>query len=317
MPNANRFGSSRAGSDPAPASALPSSLTVLVSEGWDDYALVDSGQGEKLERYGAVTVVRPEPQAMWARRRPDSTWAAADAVFTGAQDDDGPGRWRTEKPVPETWNMAYGPARFKGQLTNFRHLGVFPEQRAHWDWMTGRVTTSGIAGFKVLNLFGYTGVASLVLAAAGAAVTHVDASKKAIGWARENQALSGLEDRPIRWICEDAAKFVAREVRRGSSYDGILLDPPKFGRGPKGETWEMFQSLPPLLTDLRQLVSERAGFVVLTAYAIRASALAAHGLMAETFGDLGGEIESGDLALLEEGGGRLLPTSLFSRWSRP
>ncbi|MDQ0317647.1 class I SAM-dependent methyltransferase [Amorphus orientalis] len=301
----------------APSAAQPpSSLTVLVSPPWRDYALLDSGHGRKLERYGRVTVVRPEPQAMWAPRRPESEWEAADAIFTGDQDDDGPGRWRTTRKVPETWEMSYGAARFRSRLTNFRHLGVFPEQRAHWDWMADRVKSSGRSEFKVLNLFGYTGVASLVLAAAGAAVTHVDASKKAIGWARESQELSGLEDRPIRWICEDATKFVAREVRRGSTYDGILLDPPKFGRGPKGETWEMFQSLPPLLADLRQLVGPEAGFVVLTAYAIRASALAAHGLMAETFAGLGGAVESGDLALAEEGTGRLLPTSLFSRWVR-
>ncbi|WP_367198822.1 class I SAM-dependent methyltransferase [Amorphus sp. 3PC139-8] len=292
-------------------------MTVLVADGWKDYQLLDSGAGEKLERYGSVTVVRPEPQAMWSRRLPESAWQAADAVFTGTQDDEGPGRWRTTRTVPETWPMAYGPARFHGRLTNFRHLGVFPEQRAHWDWMVEQVRASGRSDFKVLNLFGYTGVASLVLAAAGAAVTHIDASKKAVGWARDNQSLSGLDDRPIRWICEDATKFVAREVRRGSTYDGILLDPPKFGRGPKGETWDMFESLPPLLSDLRQLVSEKAGFVVLTAYAIRASALAAHGLMAETFEGLGGTIESGDLAIREEGGGRLLPTSMFSRWVRP
>jgi len=300
----------------ASPSAVPAGLSVLVSEGWADYALLDSGGGEKLERYGRFTVVRPEPQAMWAKRLDASVWEAADAVFTGAQDDEGPGRWRTTRAVPETWKMRYDAATFHGRLTNFRHLGVFPEQRAHWDWMAERVKASGRSDFKVLNLFGYTGVASLVLAAADAAVTHVDASKKAIGWARDNQALSGLEDRPIRWICEDAAKFVAREARRGNVYDGILLDPPKFGRGPKGETWQVFESLPPLLDDLRKIVSDQAGFVVLTAYAIRASALAAHGLMAQTFNGLGGEIESGDLAILQEGGGRLLPTSLFSRWSR-
>lgn len=295
---------------------VPSGLTALVSDGWADYALLDCGEGLKLERYGRITVVRPEPQAMWRRHLPETVWDKADAVFTGSEDDDGPGRWRTSRAVPETWKMSYEAATFHGRLTNFRHLGVFPEQRAHWDWMADRVKASGKRDFKVLNLFGYTGVASLLLAAAGAAVTHVDASKKAIGWARDNQALSRLDDRPIRWICEDAAKFVARETRRGSVYDGILLDPPKFGRGPKGETWQVFESLPPLLSDLRKIVSDDAGFVVLTAYAIRASALAAHGLMAETFGDLGGALESGDLAIREDGGRLLLPTSLFSRWSR-
>lgn len=289
-------------------------LKLLTASSWEDYALLDSGGGRKLERYGAVTVIRPEPQAMWRPALPEERWDA-DAVFTGADEEEGPGRWRLVRDVPEAWPLRYRALTLECRLTAFRHLGIFPEQRAHWDWMIARAEAAP-EPLSVLNLFGYTGAASLLLAAAGASVTHVDASKKAIAWARDNQARSGLNDRPVRWICDDAAKFVAREVRRGRQYDAILLDPPKFGRGPKNEVWNILDDLPPLMADLARLLSPRAGFVVLTAYALRASALAMHNLTAEAFAGHRGSVESGELALTEEASGRLLPTSLFARWSR-
>jgi 23S rRNA (cytosine1962-C5)-methyltransferase len=290
---------------------------MLETRGWDDYALVDFGHGRKLERYGAITVDRPEPQAMGAPRLPRKRWEAADAVFTGNDEDDGPGRWRLNRDLPETWPMAFGDVRFLGRFMSFRHVGVFPEQAAHWQWMAGRVAARKAAGrpMRILNLFGYTGLASLVPAAAGAEVTHIDASKKAIGWARENQALSGLDDLPIRWICEDATKFVAREVKRGNVYDGILLDPPKYGRGPKGEIWDLYQSLPEMLPMIEKILSPQANFLVLTAYAIRASFLALHEVMADTLATRGGRLESGELVLRDESGSRALSTSLYSRWS--
>lgn len=287
---------------------------MLTTAGWADFELIDMGAGEKLERYGDLTIVRPEPQAMGSRRLSDDRWNAADAVFSGEVDEEGPGRWRYRRSLPDTWTMRYGTIRFLGRFTSFRHVGVFPEQAAHWAWMADTIKAAK-RPVKLLNLFGYTGIASLVAAAAGAQVTHVDASKKAIGWARENQALSGLEDKPIRWICDDAGKFTAREGRRGNRYDGIILDPPKYGRGPKGEVWQLFDDLPEMLRLCRAVLAPDALFLVLTAYSIRASFLAGHELLVEILGDRGGVIESGELALIERTGGRALSTSMFSRWS--
>ena len=303
----------RSHTTPRPALALRVPV-MLETDGWEDYRLLDSGNGRKLERYGSHRVVRPEPQALWAPRREDANWASADAVFTAGKDEDAGGRWRFRRPLPDTWKMDYDGIAFLGRFTAFRHVGVFPEQATHWSWMLGLIEGAPRPP-SVLNLFGYTGIASLIAARAGASVVHVDASKKSIAWARENQALSGLEAAPIRWIVDDAMKFVAREERRGVRYDAIILDPPKFGRGPKNETWDLFTDLPEMMRTCRRLLSDRPLFLILTAYSIRASFMAIHELAAECLSDLGGTLESGELLLREEGGGRLLSTSLFSRWS--
>ena len=294
---------------------------ILVTEPDADHALIDSGAGLKLERYGPVTAVRPEAQAVWPPRLSESEWSRATATFTGATDTDDDsetkGRWAFGGDDPgEVWPMRHDGVDYWGRFTAFRHVGVFPEQAAHWRWMRRAIEVrNGEAPVRVLNLFGYTGVASLVAAQAGAEVVHVDASRKAIGWARENAELAGLAERPVRWICEDAMRFVAREGRRGNRYDIVLADPPKFGRGPNGEVWELFEHLPALLSGCRAILSDRAIGLVLTAYAVRASFYALHGLMGETMRGMGGTVESGELLLREEGpDARLLPTSLFSRW---
>ena len=288
---------------------------MLETTGWSDYALLDSGHGRKLERYGKYRIVRPEEQAIWTPRLPAAEWDSADATFVGIGDEEADGRWRYRKPVPETWPLAYDGIRFLGRFTAFRHVGVFPEQVAHWDWMRDRIAKARRPA-KVLNLFGYTGLASLVAAKAGAEVVHIDASKKAIGWARENQAASGLDALPVRWICEDAVRFVEREQRRGNRYDGIVLDPPKFGRGPKGEVWDLFAGLPPLLRACVSLLADDPLFLVLTAYSIRSSFLSIHELSAECLAARGGLLESGELVIREPGAaGRGLSTSMFSRWS--
>lgn len=290
---------------------------ILETAGSDAFQLIDSGGGEKLEQYGPYRIIRPEAQALWPRALNETAWARADAVFTGDTDEDGMGRWRfPHTPLGETWPMRLMDVDFHGRFTAFRHVGVFPEQMAHWTFMRDQIRTAE-RPLKVLNLFGYTGVASLIAAAAGAAVTHVDASKKAIGWARENQALAALDDRPVRWICDDAMKFVAREERRGNVYDIILADPPKFGRGPNGETWQLFDQLPALLDICRSLLSVDARALVLTAYSIRASFYAIHELMRETMRGASGTVESGELVLREASAGRTLSTSLFSRWVAP
>jgi 23S rRNA (cytosine1962-C5)-methyltransferase len=288
---------------------------MLETSGWDDYALIDSGDGLKLERYGRYRIVRPEAQALWTPRQPPKDWDGADARFVGIGDDEADGRWRYRKPLGETWPMSCDGVPFLGRFTSFRHVGVFPEQATHWEWMKGRIGQLRRPA-KILNLFAYTGIASLIAAKAGAEVTHIDASKKAISWARENQALGGLEALPIRWICDDAMKFVERETRRGSRYDGIILDPPKFGRGPKGEVWDIFTGLKPLLAACTNLVGDGPAFLILTAYSIRASFYSIDELAAECLANHGGRLESGELILREEGGGRRLSTSLFSRWSR-
>lgn len=293
-----------------------SERTGLVLEALpnSDYALLDSGNGEKLERYGDLTIRRPEGQAIWQPVLDVAQWEKADAIFTGAIDEEGQGRWRYPKhPLAETWPLAFDRLSYLGRFTSFRHTGVFPEQAVHWDALQKVIAGAG-RPVRMLNLFGYTGLASLVAARAGAEVTHVDASKKAIGWARENQEVAGLIDKPIRWICDDAVKFCMREERRGQSYDVILLDPPAYGRGPKGETWQLFENLPHMLDLIRALQSKQPLMTVLTSYAIRASHFAIHEIMQEVFAGLDGRIESGELVLRQEHGGRSLSTSMFSRY---
>lgn len=290
---------------------------VLETSPTADYALLDSGEGQKLERYGNLTICRPEGQAIWQRSLPADDWKNADAVFTGDTDEEGQGRWHYPKQdLAETWPMAFDDLPYLGRFTSFRHTGVFPEQAAHWHALQTAIAAAN-RPVRMLNLFGYTGLASLVGARAGAEVTHVDASKKAIGWARENQELAGLQDKPIRWICDDAVKFCAREERRGKTYDVILLDPPAYGRGPKGEVWQLFDHLPYMLDLVRALQSERPLMTVLTSYAIRASHFAIHEIMQEVFAGMDGRIESGELILRQQEGGRALSTSMFSRYVSP
>jgi 23S rRNA (cytosine1962-C5)-methyltransferase len=285
---------------------------IMEGVGWANYGLVDSGNGRKLERYGPYRFIRPEPQALWSPRLAD--WEA-DGEFVPGSDEDGGGRWQFAREVPrEGWPLRWNEVRFTAQCTPFRHLGFFPDMAPVWDWM--RAPLDGREDAGTLNLFGYTGVGTLALSKFGR-VTHVDASKKSVAQARENAALSGMAERPIRWLIDDAAKFAAREVRRGNRYDGIILDPPKFGRGPDGEVWRLEEGLPPLIADCRRLLDEESRFLFLTVYAVRMSSLAIGGLLAEHFAGLPGTIEHGDIAVREEGeGGRLLPTAIFARWSR-
>ena len=293
---------------------------LMLGTGWEDYGLVDSGHGRKLERYGAYRFIRPEPQAMW-RPRLDA-WSAH-GEFVPGSDEDGGGRWvfgravpgggHFDQPVPrEGWELARGDVHFTAQCTPFRHLGFFPDMAPVWDWMDERLAGGGER--QTLNLFGYTGLGSLALSAHGP-VTHVDASKKSVAQARDNAALSGMEQRPIRWIIDDAAKFTAREVRRGKRYDGIILDPPKFGRGPEGEVWRLEEGLPGLIGNCAALLDADSRFLFLTVYPVRMSSLAIAGLLAEHLAGLPGTIEHGDLAVREDGpDGRLLPTAIFARW---
>ena len=286
---------------------------LMVGEGWDAYRLLDSGGGRKLEAYGPHSFIRPEPQAMWSPRL--SEWAA-DGEFVPGSDEDGGGRWQLSRSVPEDgWALRLDErVRFTAQCTPFRHLGFFPDMAPVWEWMGEQL--AGRGDVETLNLFGYTGVGTLALSRFGR-VTHVDASKKSVAQARENAGLSGLAEAPIRWLVDDAAKFAAREVRRGKRYGGVILDPPKFGRGPDGEVWRLQEGLPGLIADCRRLLDADSRFLFLTVYAVRMSSLALAGLLEEVFADLPGTIEHGDLAVREDRRDRLLPTAIFARWSNP
>jgi len=285
-------------------------LGVLIAEPWPDYGLMDCGHGRKLERYGPYSFIRPEPQAMWAPAL--DSWDA-DGEFIPGSDEEGGGRWQFERPVPrDGWELGWEEVRFRAQATPFRHLAFFPDMAPQWAWMRERLGAES----EALNLFGYTGVGTLAMAAAGARLVHVDASKKSVEAGKENARLSGMADRPIRWMVDDAAKFVAREVRRGRRYDGIILDPPKYGRGPTGEVWRLEEGLPGLIADCRRLLDSDSRFLVLTVYAVRMSALAIGALLSQALAELGGRVECGDMAVREEARGLLLPTAIYARWSR-
>lgn len=285
---------------------------TLIGEAWPDYGLIDCGHGRKLERYGPHRFIRPEPQALWA---PASADWQADGEFVPGSDEDGGGQWHFNTRLPrDGWTGQWEEVRFTMQPTPFRHLGFFPDMAPVWTWMRGQL--AGMDAPSAMNLFGYTGVGSLALAGAGAAVTHVDASKKSVEAARANAALSGMSDKPIRWIIDDAMKFAAREVRRGKRYDGIILDPPKYGRGPDGEVWKLEDGLPHLIGECRKLLDDQSRFLFLTVYAVRMSALAIGELVRQHFADLGGTVECGELGVREEARGLTLPTAIFARWSR-
>jgi 23S rRNA (cytosine1962-C5)-methyltransferase len=293
--------------------ALDLQAKLMIGPGWDQFGLIDSGDGRKLERYGPHRFIRPEPQAMWAPRV--AVWDA-DGEFVPGSDEDGGGRWAYASPVPrDGWPLSWRGIAFTAQCTPFRHLGFFPDMAPVWDWMGEQLADRQDA--STLNMFGYTGVGTMALSRFGP-VTHVDASKKAVAQARANAAVAGLEDRPVRWIVDDAAKFAAREVRRGKRYDGIILDPPKFGRGPEGEVWRLEENLPTLIADCARLLDADSRFLFLTVYAVRMSSLAIGGLLAEALAGLPGVVEHGELALREESeNGRILPTAIFARWSNP
>ena len=302
-------------------------FTFLEAPNWQDYALLDSGDGLKLERFGNYIFARPESQAMW-KRTLKSEWKIADATFIPTGEESG-GHWDFKKQVPQKWQMTYpslsphfpenggrkGGLSFWTMTTPGRHLGVFPEVAAHWDWASELINKAD-REINVLNLFGYTGLATLSAAAAGAKVTHVDASKKSVSWARENQALSKLTEKSIRWIVDDAVKYVQREVKRGVKYDGIILDPPKFGRGPKGEVWEVYKSLPNLLDLCRQCLSDDPLFVVTTVYAVRASAVHVAQATEDMMQGFGGKIDMGELVTREQSAGRLLSQAVYARWEK-
>mgnify|MGYP003482935215 FL=1 len=286
---------------------------LLVSDDWRDYELLDSGDMRKLERFGKVRVNRPDPQALWKPKTPVLSWKA-DATFASKDDEDDRGAWTfAGKPPADEWPIGWDALKLNARLAAFRHMGVFPEHSVHWRWAADQVKAAN-RPVKALNLFGYTGMMSLALAKAGADVVHLDASPKSIAQGRENAEMSGLAGAPIRWICDDATKFVEREIRRGSKYDAIVLDPPKFGRGPKNETWRFETDFPKLLEHTQTLMSDMPLFVIATVYAVRLSYAAVGQSLAGAMG--GGKVQCGEMAIRDAPGRDLvLPTGLFARWT--
>jgi 23S rRNA (cytosine1962-C5)-methyltransferase len=284
----------------------------LPTKGWEDYELIDSGENMKLERFGKIVVARPETQALWAITNPEA-WKDADAEF---RFEEGKGRWIIHTKAPESWQMSRGPLKFLARLMGFKHTGVFPEQEQNWIWIKDRVKAlqaSGIEKPNVLNLFGYTGVATLAAAHAGAKVTHVDSSKQSLDYAHENARATGLADDAIRWIPDDALAFAKREVRRGAKYEGIILDPPAFGRGGKGEVWKIEEDLPKLLAALKGLLSEAPdSFFLISGYAAGYSPRAFAQAVESTFGAVEGE--SGELLIQESSTERVVPAGIYTRF---
>lgn len=293
----------------------------LTSLPWDEYELLDSGDNMKLERFGAIIVARPETQALWAQLHPE-LWKGAHATFAFR---DKKGAWDRQKPVPESWKVSRGPIKFLARLTGFKHTGVFPEQEPNWAWIQDRVKdlvgpTSDVGPTRsyipsVLNLFGYTGIATLAAAHAGAFVTHVDASKQSLDWAHENARCSGIPEDAIRWILDDALAFAKREARRGVTYDGIILDPPAFGRGAKGEVWKIEEDLKPLLETLKELLSDKSGsFFLVNGYAAGYAPRSFAQAVESVFGEIDGE--AGELHIKESSSERVIPAGIYVRFVR-
>lgn len=284
----------------------------VYCDDWDEYELLDSGNRQKLERFGRYVVIREEPKAWWKPELPPSEWKQAVAAHVG----DERGAWEFRRKVASEWELRFDGLTLQARFTaTSKHVGVFPEQAAHWRWIAEQVQRDGRTNLRVLNLFGYTGVASLVAASYGAAVTHVDAAKGVVAWGRENQERSGLSDLPIRWIVDDVVKFVEREIRRERQYDAILLDPPSFGRGPNKELWKIEQRLGDLLDACRQLLSDKPAFVLMTLYSLEQSSLLLANLLREMMREHSGSLEIGELTLKPKASDTILPMSLFGRWA--
>ncbi len=290
---------------------LPNNLLLTNSPEWKDYALLDSGDGKSLERFGRYTLIRPRPQAVWPRSLP-SEWKKANATLIEEKQEYG-GKWNILNPMDKSWTINYKDLKFQLQLGSSRHVGIFPEQATHWDWMRSQIEASKTP-LRVLNLFGYTGATTVAAAASGAEVTHVDSSKHAVSWANLNVKLSGLKDKPIRWVVEDTLKFIKREARRGNTYHGIVMDPPKFGRGSSGEVWDFFKKTPELIEACKDILAPDARFIIMTAYAITASAVLTHQAVEQIVGNRG-KLESGELVTKEESAGHMISHAIYTRWS--
>ncbi len=292
-----------------------------------DYRLLDSGDGEKLERFGEKILLRPDPQALWKKRLDEKYWKKADATFLRSEAQ---AEWKYKSEKLEKWPISFSGLKFFIKPTAFKHTGIFPEQSVNWDWTRKLIEeNSDNKDINVLNLFGYTGGASLACAQVGAKVVHVDSSKAAINWAKENAEISGLSDKPIRWILEDVRLFVEREIKRGNKYDAIIMDPPAFGHGANDEIWKIEDDLIPLVDKCLLILKDKPLFFIINGYSAGYSAIAYKNILNVLVEKFGGSIEIGELAIQEDGiedntkesiqeteHSRLLPCGIFARWKR-
>jgi len=295
---------------------------------FEDFELLDSGNGYRLERWGEVILQRPDPQIIWSKSLPENEWDKAWAVFSnrglhadtarGLNAESIKGKWDIRMQMPKQWILHFKNIKLLLKLSPFKHTGVFAEQAANWEWALNKIQSAKFKMRnekpKILNLFGYTGGATMALAKAGCQVTHVDASKPAITWANENFKLNKLPPDSVRWILDDAAKFAKRELKRGTKYDGIIMDPPAYGHSPTGKTWKFNEGLPELLNDCVQLLSSSAKFLIVNGYATNSSALALNNLLEDATQEIKGTVEFGELCLKQKNS-RLLSTGIFARWS--
>ena len=289
---------------------------MFLANTWEDYEVLDTGDGEKLERWGNVILRRPDPQTIWPKADP-ALWKQAQAHYH--RSEKGGGEWEFLTRLPERWTIQHQDLRFYVRPTGFKHTGLFPEQASNWDWFGKKIKDAVSSGreIKVLTLFAYTGGATLAAASAGAKVTHVDAAKGMGSWAKENAVSSGLGDAPIRWLVDDCGKFVEREIRRGNKYDGIIMDPPSYGRGPKGEIWKIEDSIYPFIQQTEQLLSDDPLFFLINSYTTGlAPSVLTYMISTAIIPKHGGSVESGELGLPVSGNGLVLPCGASGRWSR-
>ena len=292
---------------------MENNIKTFYSDDWCDYQLLDTGEGKKLERFGKYIFVRPYEDAFWKKTLSKEEWDRADGIFFSSKEGEKKG-WRMKNKIDPRWEMSHKGIKFWAWPTPFRHLGFFPEQARHWSLIDEKIRNAG-RKIKFLNIFGYTGVASLFTLCAGADVTHIDASEQTLKTAKENQKLSGLQDMPMRIILDDAMKFIEREAKRGNKYDAIIMDPPKFGRGPKGETWKIEENLPDLLVKVRKILSNKPLFVILTSYATDSSSLSLGYALGEMMKDFNGEVEQGELCVQEKSNNRTVPLANTAVWT--
>ncbi len=286
---------------------------MWMADKWKDYEVLDTSSGEKLERWGDYILVRPDPQVIWNTRRTALEWKRKNGHYH--RSSKGGGQWEFFD-LPEQWEITYGELTFHLKPFSFKHTGLFPEQAVNWDWAGERIRSAG-RPVRVLNLFAYTGGATVACAKAGAAVTHVDASKGMVSWAKENAAASGLADAPIRYLVDDCVKFVEREIRRGNKYDGVIMDPPSYGRGPKGEIWKIEEKVYPLIQLCTSLMSEDPLFFLINSYTTGLQpAVLSYMMNLELTGRYGGVVESDEIGLPVRGGRLVLPCGASGRWQK-
>ncbi len=284
---------------------------MRFSKDWKEYELLDCSGGERLERWGDYVLIRPDPQVIWSTPKANPFWERADARYL--RSSEGGGHWEFLRRLPEEWEIGYKNLRFRISPTGFKHTGLFPEQAVNWDYAQELIRGSG-RNIRVLNLFAYTGAATLAAAEAGASVCHVDAAKGMVRWARENAALSKLEEKPVRWIVDDCAKFLEREIRRGSFYDAVILDPPSYGRGPGGEVWKLEDQIYGLIALCKGVLTEKPLFVMLNSYTTGLSASAMEYVLGANLREFGGSLESGEIGLPVKETGMVLPCGSTAIW---